>query len=372
VLSLYIEFLLRHGGTQATDEVENSASEASNSVVADRKDVFLSEAEARLDDLRQLQAGNSDGVQALVAAFQARLLQARGREKDAKACVADFVARQTRENRDQNHQARRDLAVGRLYSLIGAHAEAEKWYRRLEEFTPDGFALVAQSLLAQGRRQDAIEYCLGTSDGKPTPEMATLLANMMTATDEPVAEFPKVKAAIETAMEDYSENIDLLQAEAVRRASRGHYEGAIAILRRILALDPHNVLTLNNLATILAESPNQRAEALEHIQRAIEIAGRQAPLLDTQGTILLKIGDAEQAIDCLEEATAGGAADARFYLHLAAAYHQAGRDEDALRMLMESRAFGLESFVLTADDRNLLAALNKQLDSLVRTADTPR
>jgi Flp pilus assembly protein TadD len=230
--------------------------------------------------------------------------------------------------------------------------------------------LVAQSLLAQGKRREAIEYCLGSIEGKPTPEVAALLANMMTATDQPAAELPKARAAIEAAIQDHSENIQLLQAEALRRASVGDYDGAVAIFRRILALDPHNVLALNNLATILAERPNQRAEALEHIERAIEIAGRQAPLLDTQGTILLKLGDAKGAISCLEEATAGGAADARFYLHLAAAYQQAGRDDDAGRMLMESRAFGLENFVLTGDDRELLAALDDRSGSLGTPKET--
>jgi tetratricopeptide (TPR) repeat protein len=121
---------------------------------------------------------------------------------------------------------------------------------------------------------------------------------------------------------------------------------------------------------VLAERPNQRGEALQHIERAIEIAGRRASLLDTQGTIFLKIGETRQAIACLEEATAGGVADARYYLHLAAAYQQAQRLDDAQRMLTEARAFGLEKFVLTADDRELLAAFDNQLQPVAPSAGT--
>jgi predicted Zn-dependent protease len=358
-LSLLIEFLLRHGVRQAADSLENAASEEPRSDIARQAEEFLSEAETRLGDLRQLQASGGNERNVLPVAFQARLLNARGREDDAKALIAEYAAGQTQQDHKDNNKAEQYLTIGRLYSSIGAHAEAEKWYRRLMKLNRNGYVLVAQSLMAQDKRKEAVEFCLSVSEGKPSPEIATLLASVMTATEKPVAELPDVQAAIEATMDDHSENIELLQAEAVRRASRGRYEDSIALFRRILAINPDHALTLNNLATMLAERPNQRAEALEHIQRAIEIGGRQAVLLDTQGTILFKIGETEQAIDCLEEATAGEAADARFYLHLAAAYHQAQREDDARRILAEARALGLEKFVLTGDDRKMLVTLDK-------------
>ncbi len=77
------------------------------------------------------------------------------------------------------------------------------------------------------------------------------------------------------------------------------------------------------------------------IEKAIQISGRAPSLLDTQGTILLKMEKSEQAIQCLEEATAGGATDARFFLHLASAYLKSARPQDAVRMLKKSRALGL-------------------------------
>jgi Flp pilus assembly protein TadD len=93
--------------------------------------------------------------------------------------------------------------------------------------------------------------------------------------------------------------------------------------------------------------------------------------LDTQGTIFLKIEDAEKAIACLEEATIGGTSDARFYLHLAAAYHRAQRPDDALQMLTEARALALEKFVLTEDDRQILAMLDRDLNPRLQPASAP-
>ena len=358
-LLLYVEFLLRQATNESNSVEKLAINHDTKSDVADLKESFLSEAETRLGQLRQLPSDGEEGREAMTVAFQARVLHARGKEAEAKAYIKEFAARQSEKNQDEKYQLQRYLMIGRLYSSIGAHTEAEKSYRQLMEHSPNGYVLVVQSLLAQDKRQEAIELCLNISKGKLTPEMATLLANVTTATDGQSEELPQVKAAIAAAVNDHSENIELLQAEAVRRASRRDYDGAVTMFRRILELDPGHVLTLNNLATMLAEKPNQRAEALEHIQRAIEIAGRQASLLDTQGTILLKLGETDQAIACLEEATAGEAADARYYLHLAAAYEQAERHEEARRMLVESRAFGLEKFVLTDDDRKMLIALDE-------------
>jgi predicted Zn-dependent protease len=370
MLSIYIEFLLRHGGAEPAALATGSGSETADSDTSEQQEAFLSEAEAKLSEFHQIRSGGNAALEALSIAYKARMLQARGREAEAKAQIADFIARQTKPSQDPSTQAQRYLAIGKLYSSIGAHAEAESWYRRLIEFSPNGYVPVVQALLAQNKREEAIELCLSISKQKPTPEMATLIANVMTATHEPIDDSPEAQAAIESAMKDHSENIDLFHAEAVRRASRGQYDDAIAIFRRILAKDPNNVFVLNNFATVLAERPNQRGEALKHIGRAIEIAGRRASLLDTQGTIFLKIGEPRQAIACLEEATAGGASDARYYLHLAAAYQQAQRFDDAQRMLTEARAFGLEKFVLTADDRELLAAFDNELQSIAPSSGT--
>ena len=233
------------------------------------------------------------------------------------------------------------------------------------EIAPNVYVPVVQSLAAQGKRKEATELCLSLSAEKPTPELAMLMASLMTVTDEPFDELPAARQAIQQAAKEYPDNVQVQQAEAVMLASRGEYDPAIAIFRRIVELDKNNALAMNNLATLLAEKPNQRGEALEYIERAIEIAGRQPSLLDTRGTVLLKLGDHQQAIASLEEATAGGSADARYYLHLAAAYQLAQRHADAQLMLDEARASGLDKFVLTEDDRRLLESLDKQFRAAV-------
>ncbi|WP_168206844.1 tetratricopeptide repeat protein [Lacipirellula limnantheis] len=348
-----IDFSLRNGSP-------NSTSGAQVAALSEQQQALLAEAEANIERLRRLHVKDDDGIDALAVSFAARLAIARGDETKARGLIAEFAA-SLPAGATPAEESSRLLAIGRLYGLVGAHAEAEAWYRKLAAVTPRANMLVIQSLADQGRRSDAANFCLEAAAGPLSTELALMLAAVMTVPEgEKAEEFSGADAALEAAISKQDANLQLLQAAAVMRASRRDYDAAIDIFRRILAINPTDELALNNLATLLAERPNQRAEALELIERAVALSGRQPTLLDTQGTIHLKLGQAPQAIQCLEEATAGGAADARYYLHLAAAYQLAERRQDAQAMLAEAKNFGIEKFVLTDDDRALLEALEKQ------------
>ena len=330
----------------------------------------MSNAESQLENLKKVEGGGGESSDTLSSlALTVRLLEARGRTDEAAKQLEDYLARQSSVKQDRNAQAQLYLMAGGLYKMLGKHAESEKWYRQLMEISPSAYVLVVQSLVAQGKPAAAAEVCLNHSKGTPTPEVAIVLANIVAGMSEWAPELPQVQAAIEASIASNPNNIDLLQAAGVMQAARGANDKAIATMRRVLEIAPKNTLALNNLATLLAERPNQRAEALQLIERAIDSAGRQPSLLDTQGTIQLQAGDASQAIACLEEATAGGATDPRYYFHLAAAYHQAGQEAEALRALKAARGFGLEKSVLTDEDHKLLAKLDEELSHAPLTAE---
>lgn len=352
-LSLYLDFLVRNGS------VSTSNGQSSSSASREHDELLL-EADAVLEQLRRLHVSDSDGIDALAVAYAAKIAKAHGEPERAREAIAAFAA-ETAPGATPSLESKRLLTIGRLYSTIGAHEEAEAWYRKLTEVTPSAKMLVIQALADQGKRVEAAKLCLESVEGALPPDSAMMLAYVMTVPEGTTPEeFAGADAALDAAISDKAVSIPLLQATAVMRASRRDYDSAIRLFRRILSIDPNNDLALNNLATLLAERPNQRAEALELIQRAVALSGRQPSLLDTQGTIHLKMGNASPAIECLEEATAGGTADARYYLHLAAAYQLAQRRQDAAKMLVETRNFGIEKFVLTDDDRALLGRLEQE------------
>src|SRR5206468_518809 len=86
---------------------------------------------------------------------------------------------------------------------------------------------------------------------------------------------------------------------------------------------------LNNLAVVLAETPDRRDEALTLVQRAIDLRGHEQQFLDTKGTILVNTGKAKDALEILEASARGVAADPRHRFHLALAYSDVGANDKA-------------------------------------------
>jgi len=68
---------------------------------------------------------------------------------------------------------------------------------------------------------------------------------------------------------------------------RDNLEEAVAAYQEVLKLRADDVLALNNLAWLLAVRDGRGEEALSLIERAIEVAGPDGGLLDTQGSGLL-------------------------------------------------------------------------------------
>jgi tetratricopeptide (TPR) repeat protein len=133
----------------------------------------------------------------------------------------------------------------------------------------------------------------------------------------------------------------------------GNFPKAIALLEQIVEIDPKNVEALNNLANLLAESPERVHEAIEVIDRAIEIGGDEPNLLDSKGCILMQAGRFNEAIPILQEAAATGT-DPRFKLHWFMALRGAGRKQDADRVRLQIDVQGLGGTLLTPVDQTAL------------------
>jgi Flp pilus assembly protein TadD len=120
-------------------------------------------------------------------------------------------------------------------------------------------------------------------------------------------------------------------------------------------------VVLNNLATLLAEKPKGRKEAITLVERAMRVAGQQPPLLDTKGMILVHDRRMADAVPWLERAAAAPNADPRYAFHLAVAYHRLGQADKAREWLHKAQDGNLFRQILTDMDRSLLDELVKKL-----------
>lgn len=162
-------------------------------------------------------------------------------------------------------------------------------------------------------------------------------------------------------LETHGENADVLFSIANLRIAQDRTDEAVAILEKVVQRKPEHVTALNNLATLLAEQASGRAEALEHIDRAIKVAGERPDLLDTKGTILMLAGRTADAVPLLEKAAAASKPDPRYSLHLAVAYGRLGEIEKARNEFRKVSRDDLVRQVLTASDRRSLADLERKL-----------
>jgi Flp pilus assembly protein TadD len=283
-------------------------------------------------------------------------------EADVGAEIETYATSLVQAAATDGEKAKIYQMIGNLAASFELYELSEKWFRRLSEQSARGRLLLAASLAAQGDMSEATKLCLDTASYESV-EATIVLAQLFTSMEHTDEEFDAAKPIIEATFEDNQQNVALLMALGVMYSQKGADRTAVEMFRRILVIAPDNVLALNNLATMLAEQPQGRAEALKHIGRAIAIAGRTTALLDTQGTIYLLAGDYEKAIESLEEAAAGFVGDPRVTLHLAAAYDASGRTEDAKAMAETAIGRGVVKAMLTSQERASLRHLQERYAS---------
>jgi cellulose synthase operon protein C len=303
-----------------------------------------------------------------VCGLHARWLHNQHRDSEIPQAV-EAVAKRLLEKpaEDEHKRAAREtqlsFVVGNIYAVAERHSDAERWYRRLVKLDPKQYAPLAESLGRQNRLGDAVALCVeaGKTDASSRP--AVILAGTLISAkaDGDKEASQRAEALLAKALQSHANDVAILTLVADLRAMQQRTGDAIDLYRRVVALKPKDVQALNNLATMLAERPQSREEALRSIDEAIGMAGRLPSLLDTKGTILVQTGKADEAMPLLREATAGANRDPRFFFHLSLACRGTGKLDEAREALQKARDGNLAQQILTPTDRRQLKDLEQQL-----------
>ena len=145
---------------------------------------------------------------------------------------------------------------------------------------------------------------------------------------------------------------------------QGRYAEAEALNRQIVATDPDNVESLNNLAwELLFRDPAKCKEALDLVNRAIEKAGTLTALADTRAVALIRGGQLDQAAQELRTAQALDPQNLSLALHLAWAYQAGGKTEEARKAFQRAEALGLKPEARDPLERDMIDKLRRQLGS---------
>ena len=91
---------------------------------------------------------------------------------------------------------------------------------------------------------------------------------------------------------------------------------------------------LNNMANIYINKDIEKA--LAYSQKALEISGNSAPLLDTYGWLLVTANQVEKGLDTLRRAYAVNSEDPTIQYHIAATLEKLGKKEEAKQELLRN------------------------------------
>jgi tetratricopeptide (TPR) repeat protein len=234
---------------------------------------------------------------------------------------------------------------------------------------PDRIFLVISALARQQRFSEALALCEQARLSAPEEQaqamadkaagMTALLLQASHAKEDQcarAAEWIRAQSA-----KNPKSTLLLLQLAQIEDL-RGRYGEVEKLYRQVLTLDGRNVVAMNNLAWLLAQQkPKQCAEALELINRAIELLGPQPDLLDTRASVYLALGKNDLAIVDLELANADRPLPMR-YFHLAQAHRAANNNKTAADLLKKATGAGLKAEHLHPAERVAFIKLLSEMD----------
>ena len=276
--------------------------------------------------------------------------------------------------KDLDHRADICRLTGDLFNRLHLHDDAEQWHRHFVKLNPEQFGPLALTLARNQKTSEAIALCSKHAMDDSTSSAATLLTSVLIIGKPAKSDFDAAMSIVEAAQTRHPQDVKLLMAVGNVHIVRGNANEAVDIYRNVIELSPQNALALNNLAMLLTDVGQDHAEGLKHIDRAIEIAGRQAELLDTRGMLLLATSMPAQAVLAFEEAAKIEAvkktqSDPKLSFHLWAAYRAAGEHVKARAIAENVKSAELRVQILTARDRSLLAEFQELELQLVRAKE---
>jgi tetratricopeptide (TPR) repeat protein len=248
----------------------------------------------------------------------------------------------------------RRLLLGELAELQSLWAEAEQWYRGIDE-SPlrERAQLRLPSVLEKLGRLDAaiallrrLQADAGADDENGRDAYLQEAELWSRRKDD-----KQVLAAYQRGLSIYVDDALLLYGRGLYQQSQGRIDAALADLKKIIDRDGDNAEALNAYGYTLAESRQQYAAALPFIEKSNRLKPDSAATLDSLGWVQLKLGDSEQALRLLQRAWSLQK-DAEIAAHLGEALWLSG-DQSGARQIWQA------GLAIDAKNQPLLTMMRK-------------
>ena len=205
---------------------------------------------------------------------------------------------------------------------------------------PESVLILAEFLGRRNRIGEALDLCEKARKNCKIEQVAASAVAVLYSGKSTDEECRRVAAWLQAAISgDEKETALMTQLAAIRRLQKD-YTAALDLYRKVYRQTDKDPLLLNNYAWLLALSEKNGTEALKVINRAIELDGPLAELLDTRSVVYQTIGQPKQAIEDLNEIITGEPNPHRLF-HLAQAHHQDGNRVAAAEAFQSAQRLGL-------------------------------
>ena len=234
-------------------------------------------------------------------------------------------------------------------------------YAQRKGARPENVILVIASLARQQRFDDALAACEEAWKTCPADDIGTASLAVLRAMKPSPEQCRPIERHLLEAQKKDPRSTAFLMLLADLYDLQGNYPEAQKTYRKVLEQEKDNVVAMNNLAWLLAQTSGDADEALRLIQQAIKLQGERAELLDTRAAVELAKSQVDAAIKDLDRATADSPSPSR-YFRLALAYHRA-KDREAARTALErAKSSGLKPEQLHPIEQTALRKVTSELE----------
>lgn len=211
------------------------------------------------------------------------------------------------------------------------------------------------TLMARNGDLDGARRLLETTEARTPQERNTLLSAQALILRE-AGRFQDAFDLLDKALAKDPDNPDLLYDHALAAERLGRIETLEKSLRHLIELQPDNAHAYNALGYTLADRNLRLTEALELIEKALELSPDDAQIIDSLGWVHYRLGNLDEALRHLKRAY-DIKPDVEVAAHYGEVLWQSGARDEALKVWREASGREPKNEVLVGT----LARLNVSL-----------
>jgi putative PEP-CTERM system TPR-repeat lipoprotein len=229
------------------------------------------------------------------------------------------------------------MALSRLYGIQGQDATGLQRVREYASQRPQSAPVqyyLGNLLLKHGNPADARKAYAAAKAANPALQEANLAMARLDITE---GKYDDARQSLKSLLAAKPKDSGVWMHIGWLESNQKNNAQAIEAFRKVLDIDPKNVVAMNNMAYLLASYANQPDEALKYAQQAKELSPDEPGIDDTIGWVFYQKGVYRSAVSYLENALKGNGDPAIRY-HLAMAYLKVGdkRGPETLKQALKA------------------------------------